>query len=238
MASAVQQGVTSTSRPESRFPGDVITGICMIVGPVILVITSVLAIGIYHAAGIDYVRGMAAHHTRAAAEFDLFIAGWMFLIFALIGLANRITAVRPWLGRAAGIVSIVGLFGPVFFNGVYFGGFQLTGPSRQTAAGYLIDHAQIIPSNVINISGPALVIGFILLALGAAKAGVLGRPRAVALGLSCVMSAGFISGYMIIAVVAFLGMALALVPLGVSLLRSHPAREGSLAPTRRQAAQG
>ncbi|HET7035458.1 MAG TPA: hypothetical protein VFI42_07240 [Thermomicrobiaceae bacterium] len=240
MTNAAEQGGLSTGERaalDAGFPGDTIAGVCMIVGPIVMVITALLGIGIYHAAGIDYVRGMAAHPTRAAVVFDCFVAGWMFYTVALIGLAGQITAARPWLGRAAGIVTIVGLFGPVFFNGVYFGGFQLTDPSQQAAAGYLIDHAQIIPSNVINLSGPALVIGFIALAIGAAQAGVLGRWRAAALGLGCIMSAGFISGYIVISAVAFLGTAIALVPLGVSLLRPHPTAEGRFASANRHVPQ-
>jgi hypothetical protein len=85
----------------------------------------------------------------------------------------------------------------------------------------MVDQAQIIPRTIMNVTGPCLVIGFILLALGAAKAGVLRRPAAVALGITCLIPFGFISGHLAISVVGFVCTAIALVPLGVDLLRQR-----------------
>jgi hypothetical protein len=41
----------------------------------------------------------------------------------------------------------------------------------------MVDQAQIIPRTIMNVTGLCLVIGFILLALGAAKAECSGAPR-------------------------------------------------------------
>ncbi|MGH9087254.1 MAG: hypothetical protein ACRDYZ_03965, partial [Acidimicrobiales bacterium] len=76
-----------------------------------------------------------------------------------------------------------------------------------------------IPATIMNVSGPALIIGFILLAVGAAKVGLLPRSRAVALGLTALLPVGFISGYIVFSVIGFAFGAVALVPLGVAALR-------------------
>lgn len=204
---------------DTSFPGITVTGVCMIAAPPLAVAGAATGISWYAARGIAFMDGMAAHHTLAAVGFNLVLAAMMLLLVAVIGLARMICATYPRLGRTGGIATVVGLCGPLFFNGVYFAGFQLAGTSGQAAGAVAMDQAQIIPRIVMNVSGPALVLGFVLLAVGAAKAGVLSRPTAWALGLTCIIPAGFISGYLAIAMVAFAGTAVALVPLGFRLLR-------------------
>lgn len=203
---------------ENRFPGAVVTGISMVAGPLVLIAATLVDMNVYRAAGAGYVHAMGAHRAATALTFNLVVAGLMFLMFAVIGLAGRVTVKCPSLGRWGGVLTVLGLLGPMFFNGVYFAGFQLAGSAHESAAGFMIDHAQIIPSNVINIAGPALVAGFILLAVGAKRAGVLNRLSAWALGITCIIPAGFISGFLIIATIGFLGTAVALVPLGIRIL--------------------
>lgn len=226
MASIAEHGVARglAAREETQdvgFPGRTVTGLCMIIAPLLALIGSLLPIGIYHAKGVDFAAGMAAHHMRAGLAFNFAVAGMMLMIFAVVGVAQAIAAVRPRLGQAGGVIAIIGICGPLFFNGVYFGGYHLTDPSTQSIAGKMMDQAQMIPSNIINISGPALIVGFILLAIGAAKAGVLGRWQAWALGLSCIVPVGFISGFIVIAAIGYVASALALLPFGLQLLRTH-----------------
>jgi hypothetical protein len=219
--SVARDAATRTVARDVGFPGRSVTGLCMIVAPLLAILGSLLPIGIYHAKGADFVAGMAGHHLRGEFTFNFAVAGTILLIFAIIGMAQAIAQVRPRLGQTAGVLVIIGLCGPLFFNGVYFGGFQLTDPSTQSIAGKMMDQAQIIPSNIINISGPALVIGFILLGIGAAKAGVLPRWQAWALGLTCIVPVGFISGFIVIAAIGFVCAALALLPFGLRLLQAH-----------------
>jgi hypothetical protein len=228
MASIAGQGVAQdmATRAVVRdvgFPGRTVTGLCMIIAPLLAIIGSLAAVGIYHAKGADFAAGMVGHHFQGEIAFNFAVAGSILLIFAITGVAQAIARVRPRLGQAAGVLVIIGLCGPLFFNGVYFGGFQLMQFSQPSAsiAGKMMDQAQIIPSNIINISGPALVIGFILLGIGAAKAGVLPRWRAWALGITCITPVGFISGFIVIAAIGFAGATIALLPLGLRLLRGQ-----------------
>lgn len=217
--SSTRYGDLGRELDTGSFPGSRVTGVCLILAPLLLLASAILSLGIYHAKGADYVAAMAEHQTRTSIAFDGIVAGMALMLLAVIGLAQLITRQRPTLGRWAGVVTTLGLLGPFFFNGVYFAGYQLTDADTQAIAGKMMDSAQIMPSNVINLSGPALVIGFILLAIGAAKAEVLSRNRAIALGLAAIMPVGFISGYIAISGVAFAFAAIATVPLGLKMLR-------------------
>jgi hypothetical protein len=226
MASIAEQSVArnAAARTVARdvgFPGRTVAGLCMIIAPILAIIGSLLPIGIYHAKGADFVAGMAAHHLRTGFAFNFAVGGMMLMIFAIVGVAQAIASVRPRLGQAGGLIAIIGICGPLFFNGTYFGGYQLTDPSTQAIAGKMIDQAQIIPSSIISISGPALVIGFILLGIGAAKAGVLPRWQALALGITCLTPVGFISGFIVIAALGYVATTIALLPLGLQLLRGQ-----------------
>jgi len=62
VASIAGQGVardivTCEVTRDVGFPGRTVTGLCMIIG-------SILPIGVYHAKGVDFAAGMAAHHLR------------------------------------------------------------------------------------------------------------------------------------------------------------------------------
>lgn len=220
-ATIAQTGAASATNKELyTFPGNAMTGVCMIAGPILAVVSSASAIGAYHSGGADFARAMTAHPLRAAINMNVDVVAIVLLFFAVMGLAQAIAAVRPRLGRAGGIFTLLGLFGPIFYPGVYFGAFQLATSGNQAAAATVIDRSHVSPT-VVHLAAPALVIGFILLAIGAAKGGVLSRPRAWALGVTCLIPAGFISGYIVISALAFAGAVVALVPLGIGILRAR-----------------
>lgn len=227
MAGFVDLDTPASDRPELRippspgrdFPGPMATGICLTAAPVIGVLGSALAIGIYHYQGTEMLRAMARHHARATAGFNLAAAAVVLMMFAVLSLAGAICDRHPVLGRAGGILTLVGLAGPLYFVGMYWGTSYLTAPGSQAAGAHVIDQTNVIPSTIVNVSGPALVAGFILLAVGAAGAGVLPRWRAVGLGATALLPVGFISGYIACSAVGFAAAGVALVPLGVGVLR-------------------
>lgn len=202
------------------FPGPLITGVCLIAAPILGVIGSALAIGVYSYKGADMIREMADHHARGTAGMNFAVAGVALMVFAVTALARAICTRRATLGRAAGTLTILGLAGPLFFEGMYWGASYLTAPSRQAAGAHMINATEVIPSTIVNVSGPALILGFILLAVGAAKSGLLSRSRSVALGLTALLPVGFISGFIVLSAIGFALAAIALVPLGLSALRS------------------
>lgn len=218
MTGTTNPAATEYDGPTHYFPGIHVTAVCMIAAPILDIIGSLLAVGIYSANGPRFVAGLVSHPTRFAVAINLQLAGMMLLIFAIIGIAGMVTPKSPKLGKTGGFLVILGLCGPLFFEGIYWGGSQLLGSSQRVAAAHMYDASQIVPSVIMNVSGPALIAGFIVLAVGCARAGVLSKPFAYALGITCIVPAGFISGFIVISSVGFLAAAIALVPLGISLL--------------------
>lgn len=210
------------------FPGPTVSGVSLIAAPVLGAIGSALAIGVYNFKGADMMAGMARHHARTLAGINLAVTATVLMVFAVAAIAASIAARRRRLGRAAGVLTIVGLAGPVYYEGMYWGASFLTAPKWQAAGAHLLDGTNQLPNTIVNVSGPALIIGFILLAVGTAKAGVLSRSRAVCLGAAALLPLGFISGYIAISAIGFAVASVALVPLGLRTLRCR-ARYGQVA---------
>jgi hypothetical protein len=202
------------------FPGPLVTGLCLAIAPLLALAGTIAGASSYHARGSDFVAGMVAHPAGFGIGVQLSLAAMMLLMLAVVGLATMIAATRPGWARASGVTTVIGLCGPVAFESLYWGASHLTDTgAHRAAAALMLDQSQIIPRTIVNISGPCLIVGFILLGIAAAKSGVLDRPRAILLGLTSVIPVGFIAGILAISAVAFAGTAVALVPLGVTLLR-------------------
>lgn len=202
------------------FPGRLVSGTCLLAAPLLALLGTGCGISSYHARGADFVGGMAAHPTLVNLGLQSALAAMVLFLIAVVGLSSLTTPAHPRLGRAAGVVTIIGLTGPIAFESLYWGAWHLTDTAgHRAAAAVMLDSSQVIPRSIMNVSGPALVIGFLLLAVAAFRAGVLDRARAVCLGATCLLPFGFISGYLAISLVGALGAAIALVPLGIRLLR-------------------
>jgi hypothetical protein len=191
----------------------------MIAGPLLAIVALALSIGAYKFKGADMMAAMAAHHVRGWFALNLAVVAMIIILVAVIALAHRITAVKPAWGRWGGIVAIIGLMGPIFFLGIDWGSYQLTDPAYQAAGAHLIDHANIIPSTLMNISVPCVVLGWILLGIGAYKAGLLPKTRAICLGLTCLLAPGLAAAIVPLGIAAMVFLAVAIVPLGIELLR-------------------
>jgi len=203
------------------FPGAWVSGVCLIVTPVLAVVGSALAIGAYSESGPKLAAGLADHHTRMVLALNLNLAGVMLAFFAVAFLAQAIAASHPRLGRAGGVLAMLGLLGPAFFLGIFWGAAHIVDtPAHERVAALLIAGSNKVTTTIDNISGVCLLAGFIVLGIGAAKSGLLARGRAAALAATGLIPFGFISGYMMIACLAFCGLAVAGVPMGVQVLRA------------------
>lgn len=191
----------------------------MILAPLLLITGATLFIGIYDQPGAAHLAAAVAHRARAMAAVNCAIAGVVIAAIAVAGLATMVSLRQPRLGRLGGILTLVGLFGPGFFLGVNFLTIALAGLEGRTALVDALATAEKTLS-IVNVTGPALVVGLILLAVGSVKSGVLTKPRGWALGLAAVAPVGFISGVIVIAAAAWTCLAAALVPLGIQCLRS------------------
>lgn len=204
----------------ATFPGPSMTGIAMVVAPLLLMTGAALFVGLYGATGAERLEAIADHRGRAFAAVNFAMAGTILLVFAVAGLSAAVSRQRPRLGRIGGVLTIIGLFGPAFFLGADFLSIQLTDLADRAGAVTAVEDSATVP-NIVNLCGPALIAGLVILAIGAYKSGMLPRSRSWALGLAALAPVGFVSGFMPIAVGAWFCLAIALVPLGLEQWRSR-----------------
>jgi len=205
---------------ERGFPGPWVSGACLVATPVIAVASTALAIGGYSESGPKLAAGLAEHHATMVLALNLNLAGVMLAFFVVAFLAQAISDSHPSLGRAGGVLAMLGLLGPAFFLGIFWGASHIVDtPAHRAVAWFLSAANTPRRQSLLWAWGWGLLAGFVVLAIGAARSGLLGRGRAAALAATGLIPFGFISGYMAISCLAFVGLAIAVVPLGMGVLR-------------------
>jgi hypothetical protein len=189
----------------------------MVLAPLLLIAGSGLLIGIYGPDSETLVSSGRSRHLQALFAHNLSVAGTILTALAVIGVSQRVIPSQPRLGRIGGVGAVAGLFGPAFFLGVYGTAFHADG---STAVARAVDAVQTVP-HVINFTGPAILVGFVVLAIGAARSGLLPTWRCVALGLAAAAPVGLIAGIVPLFVATWVALAVAIVPLGLDILRGR-----------------
>jgi hypothetical protein len=205
---------------DPQFPGRWLGGTSLVLGPIALVTGVLLRIG----PGFFFPEQLQAYADRPAlmtAAYSCVLAGYALLWPAVILLAQRIGTTRPnWALWGGGLV-VFGLFARTFHAGVDHLAFQLvesggaTGATQSVADAYGAWH-------LMSALSVAVMAGWVVLAVGAVRARVLGIVRAIGLGCMALMPLGVLKGTTPLSVVAVLGLAVALVPLGIAVLREGP----------------
>lgn len=222
-ATHIRESTRPASVTSNTFPGPLVTGVAMISGPLLGILGLALSIGVYKFKGADMMRAMASSHLRAGFGINVSVASMVVLVVAVIGLSQLITAERPGWGRWGGVLTVVGLMGPVFFEGIFWGSYQLTGATYQAAGAHLIDHANRIPGNIMNVSVVCIISGWIVLGIGAYKARLMPKLRAVCLGLGCFLAPALAAAIVPLGIAVAVLLAIALAPLGWQLIaRAKP----------------
>lgn len=205
---------------ELRFPGRWVGGVALVLGPP-LMLAGVLARAGHNFFFPDQLAAYADHPTTMFVAYSLFLAGNLILWPAIAVLAQRIAVQRLVLAVWGGVLVTLGLFARTFHAGVDHLAFQLVQvqglpPATQAVAdSYGAYH-------VVSALSAAIMAGWIVLAVGAWRAGVLGLPRATALAMMSALPLGVLKGTTPLSIVAVLGLAVALVPLGIQTLRDGP----------------
>ncbi|MFB4276653.1 hypothetical protein ACBJ59_15280 [Nonomuraea sp. MTCD27] len=203
-------------------PGRWIEGTGLVLGPLLLLAGVLTRLG-----ADDFFPGQLAAHAaapgRMAWSYGLYAAGVVLLWPAVTALARLIKIRRPGWAQWGLTLVVLGLFGRVFHAGVSHLAFQLVdvlgleAAQRAVAETYGAFHV----FKAVNV---CIMGGWIVLAVGAYRAGALGLARSVALGLAALLPLGVLKGSSDpVSLVALAGLAVALVPLGVSVLRQGPA---------------
>ena len=202
---------------ESRFPGRWVGGVALTVGPC-LMLAGVLVRRPYHFFFPEQLAAYAAHPTQIWIAYSLFLAGNVVLWPAVAWLAQRIGASNPVWAVWGGVLATLGLFARTFHAGVDHLAFQLVRvedlptATDAVAASYGAYH-------IMSALSVAIMAGWVVLAIGAWRAQVLGPIRSVCLAAMSALPLGVLKGTTTLSIVAVAGLAIALVPMGLKVLR-------------------
>jgi len=205
---------------EYRFPGRWLGGVTLVLGPLLMLAGVLLRAG-HNFFFPDQLAAYADHPTMMFAAYSLFLAGNVALWPAVVLLAQRISVARPRLAVWGGTLATFGLFARTFHAGVDHLAFQLVRvqdlptATRAVADSYNAYH-------IMSALSVAIMAGWIVLAVGSWRAGVLGALPAIALAAMSALPLGVLKGTTPLSIVAVVGLAVALVPLGVRTLREGP----------------
>ncbi|MDH2429452.1 hypothetical protein [Sphaerisporangium sp. TRM90804] len=207
------------------FPGRWVSGVALICGPILLM-TGILLRSQFHYFFPDQLAAYTRHPTLITVSYACFASGVVLLWPAVMTLAQRIAATSPLWGIWGGCLVIVGLFTRTFQFGTDHLAFHLTDSLGLQTMINAIDAYYLAWRDTHwhpfrSLSGPAF-FGWMVLAIGAYRSGALGLGRSIALGLMSALAIGTLKGTEPQSVIAAGGLCVALIPLGISLLRSGP----------------
>lgn len=213
------QQLIEPAPPLTIFPGRWIGGVSLILGP-LLILTGVLLRIQFHFFAPQQLAAFAAHPTLITAAYSCFALGNVVLCFGIISLATFIgTWNRVW-GIWGGALAISGLFTRTFHAGIDHLAFQLVHVQSQEQAWQAISDSYRA-FHVFRYLNGHIMAGWIVLAIGAYRSRTLNLFRSIALGLMVMVPFGTLKGTEIRAI-GIIGLCVALVPLGITMLRNGP----------------
>ncbi|NDU74171.1 hypothetical protein GWI34_16225 [Actinomadura sp. DSM 109109] len=211
------------------FPGRWLAGTSLVLGPFLL-LAGVLLRARYPFFFPDQLAAYDRYPALMTASYSCFAAGTVTLCPAVVALTARAGATRPALAGFGGGLTLLGLFARTFHAGADHLAFQLVGvqgrgPATSAVAGsYQAFH-------IFQYASFAIMLGWPVLAAGAWRSGTLGPVRSLALALMALLPLGVLKGTTPLSIAGTAGLCVALVPLGLAILRDGPR------PTRRSAIQ-
>ncbi|MEV4010520.1 hypothetical protein AB0J35_08470 [Nonomuraea angiospora] len=203
-------------------PGRWVEGAGLVLGP------SLLLAGVLIRAGEgdffpDQLAAYAAQPERMVLSYSLYAAGVVLLWPAVTSLARLISRSHPGWAQWGATLVILGLFGRVFHAGVSHLAFHLVDALGLASAQKAVSETYGA-FHVFKAVNVCIMAGWVVLAVGAYRARVLGVIRCVCLALAAGLPLGVLKGSSDpISLVALAGLAVAFVPLGVAVLRAGPA---------------
>lgn len=208
------------------FPGRWIGGASLVLGPLLLLA------GVLLRAPYDFFfpAQLAAHHQHPVlltAAYSAFAAGTVVLWPGVCVLALRIASHRPAPALWGGTLTLLGLFARTFHAGVDHLALRL-GHILGTEEAVRVVGESYGAFHVFSALNAVIMGGWVVLAVGAHRARVLGPLRSLALGLTSLLPLGVLKGTTPLSVVAVAGLCLALVPLGVAMWRRDPLPAGAV----------
>ncbi|MFS1305319.1 hypothetical protein [Streptosporangium longisporum] len=208
------------------FPGPWVGGIAMILGPLLMSAGVLLRVR-YHYFFPQQLAAYDAEPGLMVAAYSLFVAGNVLMWPAVLTLARLIGVTRPGWAVWGGTLVMFGLFTRTFHGGIDHLAFQLVDlhglepATRAVAGSYAAWH-------VFRFPAVTIVTGWVVLAVGAYRSGVLGPVRSVALGAMWILALGTLKGTEPQSLAALACLCVAFLPLGVRVLREGPRPTGRI----------
>ena len=191
------------------------------VGPALLLVAALLRIP------FDFffpaqLSAAGTHPTLLATAYAMFFAGIVCLWPAILTLTDAIGRTHPGWALWGGTLTMLGLFKRAFDAGATHVALALVNIQGVDAATRTVGGYYGAFEGVARTLGAAAMTGWIVLAIGAYKAGVLGPGRAVALSLMAGLMMGVLKGSIWFSILQIAGLCIALVPFGITVLREGP----------------
>jgi hypothetical protein len=203
------------NRPSS-FPGRWLEAASLIFAPLLL-LTGILLRIQFH---FFFPQQLAAYHVHPllmTAAYNCYLAGNILLWPAVVSIAKLISESRPGWAIWGGSSVMFGLFARAFHAGADYLAFQMTrieGVQNATdtiASSYGSFH-------VVSSLNATILLGWVLLAVGAYLSRTLGLTQSASLGLMSALMIGVLKGSSMVSVISVSGLCVAFVPLGFRLL--------------------
>jgi len=203
------------------FPGRWVGGCSLVLGPVLLLVGTVLRLqfDFFFPAQLAAAK---AHPGVIAAAYGFFLAGIVCLWPAILTLARLIGATRPGWALWGGTLTMLGMFKRTFDYGASHFALQLVNIQGVDEATRTVGAYYGAFEGVARTLSLAAMTGWIVLAIGAYLSHVLGIARAIALSLMAGLMVGVLKGSTWSSVLQIAGLCIAFVPLGISVLQSGP----------------
>ncbi|EHR63197.1 hypothetical protein [Saccharomonospora cyanea] len=238
--SAGRRKTPSLVHHNAWFPGRVIGGTALVLGPVVWLaglILRYLALSSapFTAEQLDWFARqpfaapsqLAVYLENSAlttAGYGCFAAGAILLCPAIITLAQIVAAKSPKVAFVGGTLIVVGLFSRLYWAGVDHTAFELIGSLG------LDQVTKTVMDTYVDISyGPwrvpitaafGLYIGTLVLAVGAYRSATFGTGRLLLFLLSGTLWTGVLKESTVFSIVSAAALCLVFVPLGIRVLRN------------------
>ncbi len=206
--------------PGAGFPGRWLGAASLILGPLLL-LTGVLLRLRFDFFFPAQLEAVAQHPTLMFAAYSAFLGGVILLWPGIMVLAQRIGRTHPRWGLWGGSLVLFGLFARTFHAGADHLAFQLVRIQGVDPAVRVIQSSYGAP-HVVKTLNAAILFGWLVLAVGAYRSRTLGPIRSLALASMAALMMGILKGSSLVSVVSVSGLCVALVPLGVEVLRADP----------------
>lgn len=174
--------------PSTAFPGRWVGGVSLILGPVLILLGALLRIQFPYFVP-QQLSAYETHPGLITAAYSCFSLGSAILCFGIISLASFITTWNRVWGLWGGTLAILGLFTRIFHAGIDHMAFQLVQVQSREMAWQAVSDSYGAFHVFRNLNG-AIMVGWIVLAIGAYRSGTLNLFRSVALGLMVMVPFG------------------------------------------------